>query len=63
MPEQRDRSFRLNLEVYPDNPNLLIGLDRWLELGLIDVMAILNDLPSSIVRMNLGKVRCLTASK
>jgi hypothetical protein len=36
MPEQRDRSFRLNLEVDSDNPNLLIGLDRWLELGLID---------------------------
>jgi hypothetical protein len=36
MPEQRDRSFRLNLEVHTDNPNLLTGLDRWLELGLID---------------------------
>jgi hypothetical protein len=36
MPEQRDRSFRLNLEVHSDNPNLLTGLDRWLELGLID---------------------------
>ena len=35
MPAQLDRYFRLNLEVSADNPNLLAGLDRWLELGLI----------------------------
>lgn len=36
MAEQSNRSIRLNLEVYSDNPNLLTGLDHWLELRLID---------------------------
>jgi hypothetical protein len=36
MPEQHDRPFDLNLQIDPKNPNLLAGLDRWLELGLIE---------------------------
>jgi hypothetical protein len=31
-----DRSFSLDLKIDPDNPNLLTGLENWLELGLID---------------------------
>ncbi len=31
-----DRSFWLDLKIDPDNPNLLTGLENWLELGLID---------------------------
>jgi hypothetical protein len=36
MPAPPDRSFWLDLKIDPDNPNLLTGLENWLELGLID---------------------------
>ena len=36
MPAQPNRSFWLDLKIDPDNPNLLTGLENWLELGLID---------------------------
>ncbi len=36
MPTPPDRSFWLDLKIDPDNPNLLTGLENWLELGLID---------------------------
>lgn len=36
MPEQHDRPFWLDLKIDLDHPNLLTGLENWLELGLID---------------------------
>ncbi len=36
MASPPNRSFWLDLKLDPDNPNLLTGLENWLELGLID---------------------------